>query len=99
MAETALGTEDKPDSDASNENSPDAGAPAESAEDQAQGPAADSEASTDPKPPKKGKAKGSAVPSPTEGGSNFITVRDRYSLYYDRPIPSLDMPTATAFRG
>ncbi|MFL2770310.1 MAG: protein kinase domain-containing protein [Rhodospirillaceae bacterium] len=30
-------------------------------------------------------------------GKSFITVRDRYNIYYDRPIPSLDMPNALAF--
>lgn len=28
---------------------------------------------------------------------NFITVRDRYAIHYDRPIPKLDMPSAQAF--
>ncbi len=36
-------------------------------------------------------------PSPSALGGNLITVRDRYSIFYDRPIPSLDMPNALAF--
>ena len=36
--------------------------------------------------------------APSAGvGTSFIAVRDRYSIYYDRPIPSLDMPHALAF--
>lgn len=34
------------------------------------------------------------IPAP---GGGYITVRDRYSIFYDRPIPSLDMPNALAF--
>ncbi len=30
-------------------------------------------------------------------GGNSIVVRDRYSIYYDRPISKLDMPNAQAF--
>ncbi len=31
------------------------------------------------------------------GGGTFVVVRDRYTLYCDRPIPSLDMPNALAY--
>ncbi|MEQ8510564.1 MAG: protein kinase family protein [Rhodospirillaceae bacterium] len=38
------------------------------------------------------------IPPPEQAvGGNAITVRDRYSIYYDKPIPSLDMPNALAF--
>lgn len=36
------------------------------------------------------------APAPSTGGS-FIVVRDRFTLYCDRPIPSLDMPNALAY--
>ncbi len=35
-----------------------------------------------------------AAPRPS---GSFIVVRDRYTIYCDRPIPSLDMPNATAY--
>jgi len=35
-------------------------------------------------------------PAPNSGGS-FIVVRDRFTLYCDRPIPALDMPNALAY--
>ena len=39
-------------------------------------------------------------PAPVPGGGgSFIAVRDRYSIYYDRAIPALDMPNALAFEG
>src|SRR5882672_3981360 len=34
---------------------------------------------------------------PPRGSSNFIVVRDRFTIYCDRPISSLDMPNATAY--
>ena len=36
------------------------------------------------------------TPQQSAGGS-FIVVRDRFTLYCDRPIPSLDMPNALAY--
>jgi hypothetical protein len=44
-------------------------------------------ASTAPTPP----------PSPPKPSGTFIIVRDRYTIYCDRPIPYLDMPNATAY--
>ena len=39
-----------------------------------------------------------AAPQPTPGsGGSFIVVRDRFTIFCDRPIPSLDMPNALAF--
>ena len=35
-------------------------------------------------------------PAPATGGS-FIVVRDRFTIYCDRPIPTLDMPNALAY--
>jgi hypothetical protein len=34
---------------------------------------------------------------PTASAGSFIVVRDRYTIYCDRPLPSLDMPNAQAF--
>jgi hypothetical protein len=36
------------------------------------------------------------TPQP-QGGGSFIMVRDRFTIYCDRPIPSLDMPNALAY--
>jgi len=36
------------------------------------------------------------TPQPSANGS-FIVVRDRFTLYCDRPIPALDMPNALAY--
>ena len=36
------------------------------------------------------------TPPPSTGGS-LIVVRDRFTIYCDRPIPSLDMPNALAY--
>ena len=36
------------------------------------------------------------APAPSGGGS-FIVVRDRFTIFCDRPIPSLDMPNALAY--
>ena len=38
-----------------------------------------------------------ASPAPSNGNGSFIIVRDRFTLYCDRPIPSLDMPNALAY--
>ncbi len=46
------------------------------------------QAATAPAPP--------PPPGQSSGGS-FIVVRDRFTLYCDRPIPSLDMPNALAY--
>src|SRR5437868_9525948 len=37
------------------------------------------------------------VPPPMPGGGSFIVVRDRFTIYCDRHIPSLDMPNALAY--
>ncbi|MBT7451370.1 MAG: hypothetical protein HN793_11120, partial [Rhodospirillaceae bacterium] len=43
-------------------------------------------------------AQGATAPDPIPAPVGaFITVRDRYSIFYDRPVPSLDMPNALAF--
>lgn len=34
---------------------------------------------------------------PPRASSSFIVVRDRFTIYCDKPIPSLDMPNATAY--
>src|SRR4051812_16657376 len=36
-------------------------------------------------------------PPPPAGGGSFIVVRDRFTIYCDRHIPSLDMPNALAY--
>jgi len=36
-------------------------------------------------------------PPPVPGGGAYIVVRDRYTIYCDRHIPSLDMPSALAY--
>ena len=36
-------------------------------------------------------------PTPQPNGGSFIVVRDRFTLYCDRPIPALDMPNALAY--
>src|SRR5262245_19817756 len=39
-----------------------------------------------------------APPPPAQVvSSSFIVVRDRFTIYCDKPIPSLDMPNATAY--
>ncbi|MBT6089884.1 MAG: protein kinase family protein [Rhodospirillaceae bacterium] len=43
-------------------------------------------------------AQGATAPDPIPAPVGaFITVRDLYSIFYDRPVPSLDMPNALAF--
>src|SRR5690242_1818512 len=37
------------------------------------------------------------APAPARPSGSFIIVRDRYTIYCDRAIPSLDMPNATAY--
>lgn len=80
-AETEDFAESPPDSDAATESGTDAGASND-----------DSKASA-------GKAAGKpkAADAPPTPSGNFITVRDRYAIHYDRPISSLDMPSAQAF--
>ena len=55
-------------------------------------PAAPAAAPASPTPPPQ------PTPAPqANGGGSFIVVRDRFTLYCDRPIPSLDMPNALAY--
>jgi len=52
-----------------------------------------------PPPPKtNGNGAGAQAPRmPSAAAGSFIVVRDRYTIYCDRPIPALDMPNAQAF--
>ena len=36
------------------------------------------------------------VVAPSSTGGSYITVRDRFTIFCDRPLPSLDMPNALA---
>ncbi len=64
-------------------------------------PAREEDAPAEPsaKEPEKAPAAESAPqpPPPTPGGGGYIVVRDRYTIYCDRHIPSLDMPSALAY--
>lgn len=46
---------------------------------------------------KKGGDKSKAPDARPVPAGNFISVRDRYAIHYDRPIANLDMPSAQAF--
>ncbi len=81
MAEQALDIEERPEP---------AAADTESAEGQTDSGDQSAGAETPQQPAKK------PTPAPA-GGGNFITVRDRYSIYCDRAISALDMPNALAF--
>ena len=93
----ALETEEKPEADARSEDTAGADGLAESAEKQSPGDVAESSESDDSGKSEKEKKPVPPVPAPSSGGISFITVRDRYIIYYDRPVPNLDMPNALAF--
>ena len=59
----------------------------------------DAPAETSADEPKKAPAAEPAPkpPPPAPGGGGHIIVRDRYTIYCDRHIPSLDMPSALAY--
>ena len=81
MAEQALDIEERPE-------------PAAADGDSAEGQTESGEHSAQTESPQEPANKPAPAPA---GGGNFITVRDRYSIYYDRAIPALDMPNALAF--
>lgn len=96
MAEQAVDVRDKPAPDTAQEpgDAADPNAAPESTTDQ-ESTAADT--GTEQNAVAAQKPAAAPTPPPTATGGSFITVRDRYSIYYDRPIPALDMPNALAF--
>lgn len=50
-----------------------------------------------PPPPKNGNGSGTQPRMGQATPGSFIIVRDRFTIYCDKPIPSLDMPNAQAF--